>query len=101
MAPGRRVVVRRNGIGTLNKTKQSSDRADAVVQDIGIVSVMVLERVFWAHRVVLVVLRRGFGARIQLSKHANSFRLPDLLCGAPLISMVQSTDLWNLDEPFR
>jgi len=31
----------------------------------------------------------------------SSFDCPDCLCGASLISMVQSTNLCNLDDPFR
>src|SRR5262245_35189872 len=37
----------------------------------------------------------------ELSHTRIAFDCPDCLCGAPLISMVKSTDLWNLDDPVR
>ena len=37
----------------------------------------------------------------ELPKQLNSSDCPDCLCGASLISMMQSTDLWNLYDPLR
>jgi hypothetical protein len=37
----------------------------------------------------------------EQTKHLTSSDCCDCLCGASLISMVKSTDLWNLDDWLR
>jgi hypothetical protein len=43
--------------------------------------------------------KRSFTRAIEAS--GTSSGCPDCLCGASLISMVKSTDLWDLDDPVR
>ena len=92
---GERPVLRQNRIGNrINKT--INDRADRMSRTLGGPECNVVRTRLWLFCCSRVCLE-ALGSQ-KLPRQLNS---SDCLCGASLISMVKSTDLWNLNDPIE